>query len=429
VTPEPRAASTPPIPDNSLRALFARRNYRLFALGQVVSITGTWLQRIAQDWLVLDLSGGNAVALGAAAAMQWGPTLVLSLWAGHIADRVNRRHSLIWLGSFLSGLSLLCGVLVLTGAIQLWHVLVLCLLAGVVSAVVTPVQAAFTSEMVEPGQVATAVAVNSVVFNVARVIGPAVAGELIATLGTGPLFIADAVSFIAVVLALLLMAPGELEVSAAPSREAKSVRDSYRDVLRRPGLGALIVLVFCVSALGTSFVTILAVVAAQVFDRGASGFGLLSSALAVGALGGAVAATRYTLRYQPSTLMLAAIACGLGLLEVVLGLMPSFWLFTAMLLCCGFFAQMFLPLANSTVQLWVPAWQRGRVMAVYGIAVVGAYPIGGLAIGWLTQAAGARIAIVTGGASLAVAATVYVLVAKARAIRRTLRAAPSQKPR
>lgn len=282
--------------------------------------------------------------------------------------------------SLLSGLSLLCGELVLTGTIQLWHVLVLCLLAGVLSAVGTPVQAAFTSELVEPGQVATAVALNSVVFNVARVIGPAVAGALIALLGTGPLFLADAVSFVAVVVALLLMTPGELGVSAAPSGQPTSLRGSYREVLRRPGLRALIILVFCVSALGTSFVTILAVVASQVFDRGASGFGLLSSALAVGALGGAITATRYTLRHQPRTQMLVALACGLGLLEVVLGLLPSFWSFTAMLVCCGFVAQMFLPLANSTVQLSVPAWQRGRIMAVYAIAVVGAYPIGSLAI-------------------------------------------------
>lgn len=348
---------------------------------------------------MLDLSGGDAVALGVAAAMQWGPTLVLSLWAGRFADRVDRRRLLMRLTSLLGGLSLLCGVLVVTGTVQLWHVFVLCLLAGVGSAVATPVGAAFISEMVEPGQVATAVAVNSVVFNVARVIGPAVAGVLIATLGTGPLFVADAVSFGAVVVALRLMAPGELDISVAPSRAAKSLRDSYGEVLHRPGLVALIVLVFCFSALGTSFVTILAVVATQVFERGPSGFGFLSSALAVGALGGALAASRYTVGHQPSTRLLAAIADVLGLLEIVLGLMPTFWLSAAVLLCCGFVAQPFLPLANSKVQLWVPAGQRGRVMAVYGIAVVGAYPVGGLAIGWLSQAAGPRIAIIAGGVS------------------------------
>lgn len=417
-TPQSGAGSAATDRGGSLRALFGQRNYRLFAFGQVVSITGTWIQRIAQDWLVLHLSGGNAVALGTAAAMQWGPTLVLSLWAGDIADRVTRRRFLMFSGTVLGGLSLLCGVLVLTGAIQLWQVLVLCLLAGAVSAVETPVRAAFTSEMVEPGQIATAVAVNSVVFNVARVTGPAVAGALISVLGTGPLFVVDAVSFGAVVLALLRMRPGELRVSAVPSRRTKSLRESYREVLRHPGLGALITLVFCLSAMGTSFVTILAVVATQVFQRGAGGFGLLSSVLAAGALGGAVAATRYTLRHRPGTRLLAAIACLLGLGEVVMGQLPTFWTFTVMLLCCGFVAQMFLPLANSTVQLSVPAGQRGRVMALYGIAVVGAYPVGSLAIGWLAEAAGSRVAIVAGGAALAVAAAGYGLVTRGAEIPR-----------
>ncbi|HEX2298860.1 MAG TPA: MFS transporter, partial [Pseudonocardiaceae bacterium] len=261
-------------------------NYRLFATGQIVSLVGTWGQRVAQDWLVLELSGGSPVALGLAVALQFSPTLVLSLWAGVIADRYDKRRLLIASQIAMGLCALLLGLLDVGGLVHLWHVYLLCLLLGCFSAVDVPVRQAFVMELVGRDRVTNAVALNSMTFNMARIVGPAVAGLAIVAIGTGWVFLANAASFAAVVIGLALMEPSRLHRSPPVPRAPGQLRAGLGYVRRRTDLLTLLMLVFFVSTFGLNFHTMLPVVARNVFCRGADAFGLLATLLAVGTLAG-----------------------------------------------------------------------------------------------------------------------------------------------
>ncbi|MEV8438502.1 MFS transporter [Actinosynnema sp. NPDC051121] len=386
------------------------RNYRLYASGQVVSLVGLWMQRVAQDWLVLELSDGSPVALGIAAALQFAPTLLLSLWAGVLADRMDKRKLLLVLETGLGLCALTLGLLDVTGVVQLWQVYLLCLLLGAVSAVETPVRQSFVVEMVGRDQLTNAVALNSMTFNLARMVGPAVAGVMIIFVGTGWVFLINAVSFLGVLAGLLLMRASELYRGEPVPREKGQLREGLRYVRKRPDLVILLCLVFFISTFGLNFYVTLAVLARNTFGGDADAYGLLSTMLAVGTLAGATLAAKRSANGKPRLRLLIIGALAFGVLEIVVGILPTMWLTGAALIPLGIAMMTFTTTANATVQLAVTPAMRGRVMGLYMLVFLGGNPLGGPVMGWLAEHFTGRAPLVVGGVVSIVAAVVGGLV-------------------
>jgi MFS family permease len=380
------------------------RNYRLFFTGQVVSNIGTWMQRIAQDWLVFLLSGNDPIALGVAVALQFTPTLLLSLWAGVLADRIDKRKLLIAIQVGVCLQAALLGILNVAGIVTLWQVYLLCFVLGCLSALEVPTRQSFVAEMVGRQQVANAVALNSSIFNMARIVGPAIAGFVITWIGTGWLFLANAASTLAVITGLLMMNPDALFRSPAVVRAKGQLREGLRYVRGRPDLVTVMVLVFFVSTFGITFFTSLAIVAANVFDTQADGYGLLSTLLAVGTFTGALMAARRGSRGNPRVRLLLLSAFGLGALEFVTGLMPTYVTFGIALVPLGYATITFLNTANALVQTAVSPEMRGRVMGLYVLVLIGGNPVGGPMTGWMADVFGGRSPFLIGGVASAVAA-------------------------
>lgn len=394
-------------PDDRL-GMFAAlkvRNYRLFASGQVISNTGTWMQRIAQDWLVLELSGYNPVALGIAASLQFLPTLFLTLWAGVLADRVDKRKLLILVQFGMALTALALGLLDVTGLVQLWQVYLLCLVFGVFTAFEPPVRQSFVGEMVGRSHLANAVALNSSTFNLARIIGPALAGLMIIWTGTGWVFLVNALTTLGVIFGLFRMNPGELYRSPVTTSRRGQLMAGLRYVRKRPDIMAVLVLVFCVSTFAFTFFTSLAIAAANVFHREADGYGLLSTLLAVGSFVGAILAVRQSTRRKPGLALLVGAGFAFGVFEIVVGLMPSYLAFGLALIPCGLAMMTFMNTANSTIQLSTAPEMRGRVMALYMLVFIGGNPVGAPMTGWMAAEFGGRSPFVVGGA-IAVLSTV-----------------------
>jgi MFS family permease len=370
------------------------RNYRLYAAGQLVSLTGTWMQRVAQDWLVLELTN-SGTALGIVTALQFLPSLLFGLWGGLLADRYDKRKLLLATQTGLALVALILGVLDVTGIVQYWQVLVLALALGLVSAIDSPVRQSFVVEMVGPDDLTNAVGLNSTIFNSARILGPAVAGVMITAIGTGWAFVANAISSIAVLTGLALMRPAELRPSPAIDRIRGQLRAGLHYVRQRQDLLLTMVLVFVVGTFGLNFQITTALLAKQVFHRSATGYGLLSTALAVGACVGAVLATRR--RTRPSLLFLLLAAMAFGLLEILAGSMPGFGATALMLVLVGLAMLTFTTAANSSVQLGVEATMRGRVMALYLMCFLGGTPVGAPIVGWVANTVGPRWGMIGGG--------------------------------
>jgi MFS family permease len=370
------------------------RNYRLYASGQLISLTGTWMQRVAQDWLVLDLTN-SGTALGVVTALQFGPSLLLGLWGGVLADRLDKRKMLLATQSGLALLALALGLLDVAGVVQYWHVLVLATLLGLTSAIDTPVRQSFVIEMVGKDDLTNAVAINSTIFNSGRIIGPALAGVLISAVGTGWAFVGNAASSLAVLAGLLLMRPEELHPAPAVVRARGQLREGLRYVRGRRDLVLTMILIFVFGTFGLNFAITCALLAKQVFHRGASGYGLLSTALAVGAFTGAVLATRRTKR--PTAFFLLGMAAVFSVAEVATGIMPGFWLTAVLLVPTGLAMLSVTTAANSHVQLGVAPTMRGRVMALYLVCFMGGTPFGAPLVGWLAEVAGPRWGMIGGG--------------------------------
>ena len=370
------------------------RNYRLYAGGQLVSLTGTWMQRVAQDWLVLELTN-SGTALGIVTALQFLPSLLFGLWGGLLADRYDKRKLLLATQTGLALVALILGVLDVTGIVQYWQVLVLALALGLVSAIDSPVRQSFVVEMVGPDDLTNAVGLNSTIFNSARILGPAVAGVMITAIGTGWAFVANGISSIAVLTGLALMRPAELRPSPAIDRIRGQLRAGLHYVRQRQDLLLTMVLVFVVGTFGLNFQITTALLAKQVFHRSATGYGLLSTALAVGACVGAVLATRR--RTRPSLRFLLLAATAFGLLEILAGSMPGFGATALMLVLVGLAMLTFTTAANSSVQLGVEATMRGRVMALYLMCFLGGTPIGAPIVGWVANTVGPRWGMIGGG--------------------------------
>jgi MFS family permease len=386
------------------------RNYRLFFIGQVVSVSGSWMQRVAQLWLVLHLTG-SGVALGLVAAIQFLPMLLFGAAGGLFADRLDKRRLLMVTQTLMALLGLLLGVLTLTGVIQLWMVYVLALLIGTVVAVDNPARQSFVMEMVGRQQLINAVSLNSAVFTSARVIGPAIAGVLITLIGTGWCFIFNAASFGAVLLALVAMDPSQLFRSQAPARARGQLLEGLRFVLSRPDLRTPLALLAVVGTLALNFTVILPLLARYTFHGDATTYGLLFAVLGVGSLAGALFTAS---RREPSVrLMLGSLAL-FGLFMLAGAAAPTLPLEVACLIPMGIAALAFQTTTNTLIQLRAEPALRGRVMALYSVVFLGTTPIGAPIVGWLAQQFGPRVGLATGGVAVIMAAGVGLWLARSR---------------
>ncbi|SEJ08478.1 MFS transporter [Demequina mangrovi] len=372
-------------------------NYRLWFAGALVSNIGTWMQRVAQDWLVLTvLSDNSGFAVGVTTALQFAPFLLLSAWAGVVADRVDHRKLLIATQAGQGVLGLALGVMTLAGHVRLEHVYVFALLLGIVSAFDGPARQTFVSDLVPPASLPNAVGLNSASFNAARLIGPGLAGILITVIGSGWVFIANAVSYGATILALLLMRSAELERQERARRGRGQLREGVRYVRRRPDIVVILVVVGVISAFGLNFQMTSALMAATAFDKGAGAYGLVGSIIAVGSLSGALLAAR---RKQPRLRLVVGSAFAFGVSATLMSVAPTYPIYLVTCVPVGFTALTMLTSANATVQTTTSPRMRGRVMALYMMVLLGATPIGSPLVGWIGEHAGPRWSIGVGALS------------------------------
>ena len=379
-------------------------NYRLYAAGGLISNSGTWMGRVAQDWLVLtELTDHSASALGIATGLQFAPFLLLAPWSGMIADRFPKRRILLATQSTLLATALLLGALTVTGAVQLWQVYALALIQGLALAVDNPARQAFVSEMVGPGLLANAVALNSASFHAGRMIGPGVAGLLIAAYGTGVAMLANAASFPLLIVALLVMRARELQ-PAPLARGRGQIREGLAYVRGRPDLQVVMVLVFVLGTFGLNFQITTALMATRAFGKGPTEFGLLGSVMAIGSLSAALLSAR---RARPRLRVLLLALAGFTVASGLAALAPTYEWFAVALVPCGLAALTAMTTANALVQLSVDPSVRGRVMALYMAIFMGGTPIGAPLIGRLGDWAGPRWTIGVG--TIAVGLSVLVV--------------------
>lgn len=385
----------------------ASYNYRVWAAGALVSNVGTWMQRTAQDWLVLtELTNNSATAVGIVMSLQFGPSLLLLPLTGYVADRYDRRMVLLATQSAMGILALGLGLLTLAGAAQLWQVYLFAFLLGCVSAFDAPARQTFVSELVGEQQLTNAVALNSTSFNAARMIGPAVAGLLIASIGTGWVFVLNALSYIAVLGSLAMLRVAELHYRGRAPRAEGGLLAGLRYVWERPDLKTVLFMLFLLGTFGLNFPIFISTMAVGAYHAGAGHYGVLSSAMAVGSVAGALFTAS---RAQPHIARLVNSSALFGLGCALAALMPSYQSFGAMLVLVGIAAQTFTTSINSVVQLSTEPAMRGRVMAILLAILMGATPLGAPAVGWVADIFGPRWALGVGAASGIASAIVGLL--------------------
>jgi MFS family permease len=374
-------------------------NYRLYAAGGVVSNTGTWMQRVAQDWLVLQLTGNSGTAIGITTGLQFLPFLLLAPVAGLVADRVPKQRLLQLTNLGMALPAAVLGLLAVTGTAEIWHVYVLAFLLGTAAVFDAPARQSFVSEIVERDDVSNAVGLNSASFNAARIVGPAVAGVLIAALGggvtaTGWVILVNAVSYVGPILALRRLDVSRLDSPDIPVREPGMIREGVRYVRDRPDLLLILAIVFVTGTFGLNFQMTSALMATEVFDKGAREYGLLGTFMAVGSLTGALlAASRERVRHR----LVVGAALTFGAVEIAAGLMPSYLTFALLTPLLGLSALTMITSANTFMQLHTTPGMRGRVMALYMMIFMGGTPLGSPFVGWIGEAFGARWTLIVGG--------------------------------
>nr|WP_055616676.1 MFS transporter [Streptomyces phaeochromogenes] len=390
------------------------RNYRLFFTGQVVSNTGTWMQRIAQDWLVLSLTGSSA-AVGFTTALQFLPMLLFGLYGGVLVDRLPKRPTLLATQTAMGLTGLALAFLTISGHVQVWHVYVAAFAVGLATVIDNPARQSFVSEMVGPDQLQNAVSLNSANFQSARLVGPAVAGLLITSVGTGWAFLLNGLSFVAPIAGLLLMRSRELNQVERTPRGKGQLREGLRYVAGRPDLMWPIILVGFIGTFGFNFPVWLSAYADDVFHAGAGAYSLFNTLMAVGSLAGALLAAR---RGTARARVLVAAAVAFGVLEIVAALAPSYWLFALLMVPIGIAGLTVNVTANTAVQMGTDPAMRGRVMALFMMVFMGGTPLGAPVVGWITDAYGPRVGFAIGGVVSALAAvTVGLALARVGGLR------------
>jgi MFS family permease len=394
--------------EGALRA-FNHRNYRILFPASVLSNIGTWAQRIAQDWLVLELTG-SAQLLGLVTALQFLPSLLLSLYGGVLADRFDKR-TLLMLTNIGAGIgSLVMGLLVVTRVVEFWHVALLAFVVGVFSALDAPVRTSFNSELVGKSDIPSAISLNSANFNAGRLIGPAASGLLIVLFGTGVSFIINSFTYVAVVIALSMMQKEKLFIEAKPDTSAK-LKQAVQYVLSQRELKLVMIAVFFATTFGLNFQIFMAVMATKEFGLGPAEFGLLGSILAVGSFTGVLVSARLEHLRVPKFVMAGGIM--FGLLLTIAAWMPNYGSFAAILPIVGGIALLTLISANSFVQTNSDPKLRGRVMGIYLLIFMGGTPIGSPLIGLFAEAVGIRWAIFACGVIVLIAsAIIYLLLVR-----------------
>ena len=409
------------------------RNYRVYAMGALVSNVGTWMQRVAQDWLILVLTG-SGTALGITTGLQLLPALLFSPVAGVVADRFPKQQVLKCTQLAMAIPAAVLGVLAVTGTVEAWHVYVIAFVFGVGTAFDAPARQSFVAEMVGQEDLPNAVGLNSASFNTARMIGPALAGLLIAWLGsgaeaTGWVILVNTASYLAVIASLTSLDTRRLRPSPVSGSRKGAVREGVRYVRSRPDLVLLLTCVFFVGTFGMNFQMTSALMATEVYGKGASEYGILGSVLAIGSLAGALLAARRT---RPRLLFVVVAGMTFGIGEILAGLMPSYLTFALVLPLLGLSSLTMVTSANGLIQLTSTPQMRGRVAALYLMVFMGGTPLGAPLIGWIGEAFGARWTMIVGGAlsalGVGVAAALYArmhhLSARGRvspAMRRLLR--------
>jgi MFS family permease len=383
-------------------------NFRLWTAGGLISNVGTWMQRVAQDWLVLtQLTHHDASALGIVMGLQFAPQLLFLPWTGSAADRLNQRKLLMLTQATMGALALVLGALTIAGVVRLWHVYVFAFLSGSAAALDAPVRQTFVAEMVGDADLPNAVALNSMSFNAAQMIGPAVAGLLIAGVGIGWAFLLNGLSFAAVLISMSFFRLSELRTSARAHRTASGFLEGLRYVWRRPDLRAILIMLFLIGTFGLNFPIFISTMAVNVFHSDARGFGLLSSIMAVGTLSGSLFAAG---RRQPNLASLLVGAGVFGLGCTLAALAPGYWWFGAALVVIGAAGLTFTNGTNSIMQLSTEPAMRGRVMALRVGVALGGTPIGAPIVGWVANDFGPRWALGIGAGAGFTAALVAVYV-------------------
>ncbi|WP_300163192.1 MFS transporter [Solidesulfovibrio sp.] len=381
-------------------------NYRLWAMGALVSNIGTWMQRVAQDWLVLtQLTRNNATAVGVVMALQYGPQLLFMPWTGFAADHFDRRKLLLATQAAMAALALGLGLLTVSGAVRLWHVYIFAFLLGCVSAFDAPARQTFVADLAGEADLANAVALNSTSFSAARMVGPAVAGVLIASVGTGWVFLLNAVSFLAVLWSLAFLRVRELYPNSRAAWRRGSFVEGFRYVWNRPDLKAVLIMLFWIGTFGLNFPIFISTMAVSVFHAGAGRYGLFYSLLALGTIAGALLAAR---RERPRMRHLLSSAVLFGVSGSLAAVMPNGALFGLALFFTGLAALTFTTTTNSLMQLAAEPDMRGRVMAIRLAIALGCTPIGAPIVGWVADRFGPRWALGLGAASGFAAALVGV---------------------
>ena len=397
-------------------------NYRRYFVGQSVSVVGTWMQRVAQDWLVLTLTG-SGVALGISTALQFGPMLLLGLWGGTVVDRVDRRRLILATQAVQAVLAAVLAGLVLTGVVELWMVYVLALALGLTTVLDSPARQALVGEMVEPADYVNAQALNSTVHNAGRLVGPAIAGLLIATTGVGVAFVVNALSFVAVIVGLLRMDPSAMRRTSPRGPRKGQAREGLRYVLASPDLRAVLLLVGVVALFGQNFRVVLPLLAQSTFDAGAEVYGYLTASLGLGAVLGAL----FSASRETATSWGLVLSClAFGAVNLVAAASPTLVAAYLAMVAVGFVNIVFNTVGRTVLQLGSEQHMHGRVLALHGLVFLGSTPFGGPLLGWVCETFGARAGFVVAGLTALVAGA--AVLPRVRALRGAMPTPPQVPP-
>ncbi|NED95630.1 MFS transporter [Phytoactinopolyspora alkaliphila] len=410
---------------NTFRSL-RHRDYRLYWSSMFVSNIGTWMQQIAQLWLVLIVLEGGARASGVTLGLQFVPFLLVAPFGGLLADRLPKRPLLIGTNAFMGTIGLVLGALTLTDVAQIWHVYVLAFLLGVGKALDNPARQSFVSELVSPDELPNAIALNSTSFNAARLIGPAVAGLLIHAIGTGWVFLINGATFISPIIALILLRarPAAKADRSDAGGAISRLFEGVTYVRSRPDLVMVMLVAFGLGTFGMNFELTMALMATEVYEKGAGEYGILGSILAVGTLTGALLAAR---RKYPRRRLIVGGAVVFGIVEIIAALMPTYALFALALAPLGLITMTVLIASNTYVQTTVPHEVRGRVLALYMMILMGGKPIGAPVVGWVADVFGAPWSFIGGGILtiiIAIVALVFIAPRSGIVVRPRIRPRP-----